>query len=94
MIYINKEKPFHFHVLVQNKVGLKNLFKIISYANTKYLYKTPRILRSEINKLREGLLIGSSCVNGEIFNLELRSKSDEELTNLMSLYDYIEGATT
>lgn len=82
-------EAFHFTALVQNKIGLKNLFKIISYANTKYLYKTPRILRSEINKLREGLLIGSSCVNGEIFNLA-RSKSDEELTNLMSFYDYIE----
>ena len=69
-------EAFHFTALVQNKVGLKNLFKIISYANTKYLYKTPRILRSEINKLRDGLLIGSSCVNGEIFNLA-RSKSDE-----------------
>lgn len=82
-------KPYHFTALVKNKVGLKNLFKIISYANTKYLYKTPRILRSEINKLREGLLIGSSCVNGEIFELA-RSKNDEELTNIMSFYDYIE----
>jgi len=81
--------PYHFTALVQNRVGLKNLFKIISYANTKYLYKTPRILRSEIAKLREGILIGSSCANGEIFEFA-RSKSDEELTNLMSFYDYIE----
>ncbi len=82
-------RPYHFTILVQNKVGLKNLFKLISLSNTKYLYKTPRILRSEINKYRDGLLIGSSCANGEIFDLA-RSKSDEELTAIMSFYDYIE----
>ncbi len=80
---------YHVNILVKNKVGLKNLFKIVSYANTKYLYKTPRILRSAITELREGLLIGSSCANGEIFSLA-RSKSEDELSNLMDFYDYIE----
>ena len=80
---------YHVNLLVKNKKGLKNLFKIVSYANTKYLYKTPRILRSVINELREGILVGSSCSNGEIFSLA-RSKSDDELANLMDFYDYIE----
>ena len=80
---------FHINILVKNGVGLKNLFKIVSYANTKYLYKTPRILRSEIEKHKEGLLIGSSCANGEIFRLA-RSKSEEEVSDLMNFYDYIE----
>lgn len=80
---------FHINILVKNSIGLKNLFKIVSYANTKYLYKTPRIIRSEIEKLREGLLIGSSCANSEIFR-QARSKSEEELSNLMNFYDYVE----
>ena len=80
---------YHINILVKNQVGLKNLFKLVSYANTKYLYKTPRILRSVVNELREGLLIGSSCSNGEIFSLA-RSKSDEEIGDLMNFYDYIE----
>ena len=80
---------YHINILVKNQTGLKNLFKIVSYANTKYLYKTPRILRSEIEKHREGLLIGSSCSNGEIFKLS-RSKSDDEVSDLMNFYDYIE----
>ena len=80
---------YHITLLVQNKTGLKNLFKIVSYANTKYLYKTPRILKSVINKYREGILVGSACANGEIFT-QARSKSDEELRALMSFYDYIE----
>ncbi len=80
---------YHVNILAKNKTGLKNMFKLISYANTKYLYKTPRILRSEIEKHREGLLIGSGCYESEIFRLA-RSKNDEELVNLINFYDYVE----
>jgi len=92
---INKEdaykhgRTYHVNLLVKNKVGLKNLFKIISYANTTYLHKTPRILRSKLNELREGLLIGSSCYESEVF-VESRSKSEEELMNIIDFYDYVE----
>ncbi len=82
-------RSYHVNILATNKVGLKNLFKIISYANTKYLYKTPRILRSEIENNREGLLIGSSCYESEVF-IEARSKGEEELTNILNFYDYVE----
>lgn len=82
-------RSFHVNILAKNRIGLKNLFKIISLANTKYLYKTPRILRSEIENHREGLLIGSGCYEGEVFN-EARSKSEEELTNIINFYDYVE----
>ena len=82
-------RTFHINILAQNKVGLKNLFKIVSYANTKYLYKTPRILKSEVNRLREGLLIGSGCYESEVF-IQARSKGDEELTNIINFYDYVE----
>ncbi len=83
--------PFHITVLAQNKVGLKNLFKIISMANTKYLFKNgqPKIPRKEISKYKEGLLIGSGCINGEIFESAL-TKEDDELSHMMQFYDYIE----
>jgi len=80
---------YHVNILAKNKTGLKNMFKIISYANTKYLYKTPRILRSEIEKHREGLLIGSGCYESEVFR-QARSKSEEELINIINFYDYVE----
>ena len=82
-------RMYHINILVKNKIGLKNLFKIISYASTDYLYKSPRILRSKLNELREGLLFGSGCYESEVFK-EARSKSDEELTNIINFYDYIE----
>ena len=80
---------YHVNLLVKNKTGLKNLFKIISLANTTYLYKTPRILRSEIETHREGLLVGSGCYESEVFTLA-KSKSDDELSNIIRFYDYVE----
>ena len=82
-------RQYHVNILALNKKGLKNMFRLISLANTKYLYKTPRILRSVIEKHREGLLIGSGCYESEVF-IEARNKSEEELVNIIRFYDYVE----
>ncbi len=83
--------PFHATMIAKDRPGLKNLFKIVSIANTKYLYKNeqPKIPRNEVENLREGLLIGSGCIHGEIFD-KAAGKEDEELVNMMNFYDYIE----
>ena len=82
-------RSHHVNLLVKNKAGLKNLFKLISLANTTYLYKTPRILRSVIEEHREGLLVGSGCYESEVFTMA-KSKSDDELSNIIRFYDYVE----
>lgn len=84
-------RPFHISVLAQNAVGLKNLFKIISLANTKYLYrfKEPKIPRTDLIELKEGLILGSGCINGEVFDKGIKL-TDEELMDMMDFYDYIE----
>ena len=79
----------HINLLVKNKIGLKNLFKVVSLANTTYLYKTPRIPRSVLNEYRDGLLIGSGCYESEVFQ-QAKSKSDDELSNIIRFYDYVE----
>lgn len=84
-------RPFHLTVIAKNKVGLKNLFKIISLANTKYLFKgkDAKIPRTDLMSMQEGLLIGSGCINGEIFEKGM-GMSDDELVDAMNFYDYIE----
>ncbi|MDD6878668.1 MAG: PolC-type DNA polymerase III [bacterium] len=82
-------RTYHFNAIALNKKGLKNLFKIISLANTVYLYKSPRILRSELDKLREGIIIGSGCYESEVF-IQARSKEGQELINIINFYDYVE----
>ena len=80
---------YHITLLAKNNIGLKNIYKLLSLASTKYFYKMPRILRSEIEKNREGILIGSGCSDGEVFTLA-KSKSDDEMNLIMQFYDYIE----
>ncbi len=81
--------PNHINILVKNKEGLKNFYKIISDSHTTHFHKEARILKSVINKYREGLLIGSGCVNGEIFKTA-HEGSLEKLKEKMAYYDYIE----
>lgn len=82
-------RTYHFNAIAKNQIGLKNLFEIISLANTTYLYKTPRIPRSVLETHREGLFISSGCYESEVFN-QARSKDGEELTNIINFYDIVE----
>ena len=84
---LNRES--HINFIAKDRVGLKNMFKLISYASTKYLVKSARIPKSIIKDYREGLLVGSGCYNGEVFKDAL-TKTEEELMKTMGFYDYIE----
>ena len=81
--------PKHMCVLAKDKTGLKNMFKLVSEANTTYYQKTSRIPRERLEFYREGLLFGSGCYNSEIFDLAM-TRSIEELKQAMAFYDYIE----
>ncbi|MEI3604633.1 PolC-type DNA polymerase III [Pseudogracilibacillus sp. SE30717A] len=82
-------RPHHCILLAQNEVGLKNLYKLISYSHTEYFYRMPRIPRSLLNKMREGLLVGSACDHGEVFET-LTQKSIDETEEVAEFYDYLE----
>jgi DNA polymerase III subunit alpha, Gram-positive type len=84
-----RARPFHCTVLAQTEVGLKNLFKLVSISQIEYFYRVPRIPRSVLQKYREGLLVGSGCNKGEVFE-GMMQKSPEEVENVARFYDYLE----
>lgn len=86
---IKRAKPYHTNLLVKNKEGLKNLFKLISVANTTYFTETSLVPKNVVEEYKEGLLIGSSCARGEVFEIA-STKSEEELKKAIAFYDYIE----
>lgn len=84
-----RARPSHCTIIATDDIGIKNLYKLVSYSHMDYFYRVPRIPRSLLTKYRQGLIIGSGCSNGEVFE-GLMQKAPEEVEEIARFYDYIE----
>ncbi|MGM0827216.1 MAG: PolC-type DNA polymerase III [Bacillota bacterium] len=84
-----RSRPYHCTLIAQTEEGLKNLYKLVSISHMNYFYRVPRIPRSQLQKYRTGILVGSGCDKGEVFE-GMMQKGKEEVEETAQFYDYLE----
>ena len=87
---IRKLPHYHIILLAQNEIGRVNLYRLISESHLKYFNRVPCMPKSSIEKYREGIILGSACIEGELGEAIVRNKSESEIANIVSFYDYLE----
>lgn len=87
---VRKSRSNHAIIIATSEIGRVNLYNLISNSNLKYFYRTPRIPKSDFLAHREGLIIGSACEAGELYQAILNGRDEKEIARLVRFYDYLE----
>lgn len=87
---IKKLPTYHAIILATSDIGRVNLYKLISLSHIEFYSKRPRIPKSLFMENREGLMIGTACEAGELYQAILREQPPEEINRLVDFYDYLE----
>lgn len=82
-------RPSHCTVFAKTPEGLKNLYQLVSKSHVDFYYRVPRMPKSVLDANREGLLIGSACYQGEVFEA-IMNKTPEEAKRVAKFYDFLE----
>ena len=85
-----KDTPYHIVLLACNQTGLRNLYHLVSISYMNHFYRQPRIPRQELEEHREGILLGSACEAGELYQALLDGSTEENLEKIAAFYDYLE----
>ena len=85
-----QKRANHIILLAKNPIGLRNLYRMVSLSNLKYLHRQPRLPRRIISEYREGIIVGSACEAGELIRAIVAQQDDEELMRIARFYDYLE----
>ena len=85
-----QKRANHIIMLAKNPNGLRNLYQLVSLAHLRYFHRQPRLPKHIIEEYRSGLLIGSACEAGELIRAIEEQRTDEELMEIASFYDYLE----
>lgn len=85
-----KRRTYHIIIIAKNQPGLVNLYRLVSYAHLEHLRKVPRIPRSLLHLNRQGLIVGSACEAGELFQSVLKGEPEEKLAQVAKMYDFLE----
>lgn len=81
---------YHAIILAKNEIGRRSLYKLVSASNLDYFRQRPRIPKSKILEYREGLILGSACERGELYQAIVREEDEAQIAKIISFYDYLE----
>lgn len=87
---IKKAPTYHGIILIKNETGRVNMNRLVSASHVDYFNRRPRMPMSLINKYRDGLILGSACAAGELFDAVVRGESEERLAEIVNFFDYLE----
>ncbi len=80
----------HIVLLAATQKGVENINHIVTESHLNYFKRRPHVPRAILQKYREGLIVGSACIEGELMQAIAAGENDDKLKKIARFYDYLE----